>query len=359
MCGDDAAHTPYTSVRPRRKESSPGTLRRPRLGRRDACRRAPPIPVRSASASKCATSSARRATGARRPAQVPDDTCRAVIAKIERNDCGVIEAWVSCWPGGTFRAAEEGLFAYVVCARAGRGPLVKTSHGLDCVMSRNRESILGAAAPRRLVLRGCARVSLTRRRLRTPRSPAAPSCSGQRLGARRPPGCGRILGGAASAGGSWELSAERQHVAGVFGVCRDVSVTFPEGCAPGAGGGCAAGHVGAGGNLVAVVTSSTNGRRATASLVGGVKVSRARTARISFRDGRILMLRTHRGPRRGRQPLGTTVRYDGADALSVTSAAPSRVTLYDRRERRVGGRGIERPAARTIFDALREPGRAR
>jgi hypothetical protein len=258
-----------------------------------------------------------------------------------------------------FRAAEEGLFAYVVCAQAGRGPLVKTSHGLNCVMSRNRESILGAAALRRLVFKGCARVSLTRRRLRTSCSPAAPSCSGRRLGTRRPRDTAVSSVEPRLLGGSWELSAERQHVARVFGVCSDVSVTFPEGCTPGAGGGCAAGHVGGGGNVVPVVTSSTNGRRATASLVGGVKVSRARTARISFRDGRILMLRTHRGPRGGRQPLGTTVRYYGADALSVTSAAPSLVTLYDRRERRVGGRSIERPAARTIFDALREPGRAR
>jgi hypothetical protein len=163
-------------------------------------------------------------------------------------------------------------------------------------------------------------------------SPAATSAA--------PPGYVHILGGRTKSGGAWELSAQRTKLEGHSAVCLDLTETFADGTTPGAGGGCAAGQLRAGQNVFPVATSSKTGDQVTSSLVAGIVVSRARTVRIRFGDGKVLRLRTHTGPRGWNHLLGSSVRWYGADALQTSTARPVHVTLYDRHRRRIGGRRI-------------------
>jgi hypothetical protein len=138
-----------------------------------------------------------------------------------------------------------------------------------------------------------------------------------------------------TANGTFELSAQKQQSAGLKGVCLDLSATFADGTSPGSGGGCAFGSLKAGGNILPVSTSSGSGDTKTSSLVGGLVVSRARTVRVRFADGKTLKVTTKAPPKAFRRLLGTRVRAFAGDALAVTSARVSSVSGYDARGRRV------------------------
>lgn len=144
-----------------------------------------------------------------------------------------------------------------------------------------------------------------------------------------------ILSGPLHGGGTWTLAAERSAIGSLRALCLHLGATFPDGSSPGTGTGCAAGSLRARHSVFTVTESSHAGATQTSYLIGGVTVSRARTVRIFFADGKRLRLRTSQAPRTWRRALGTRVRYFGGDALAVTGAKVRRVSAYDRRGRRI------------------------
>ena len=104
--------------------------------------------------------------------------------------------------------------------------------------------------------------------------------------AAAPEGYDRLITGA-TANGSFELSAKHQRIGGARGVCLNLEETFADGSTPGAGGGCFAGSIHAGGDVAPVATSASSGGVPTSSLVGGIVTRRARRVVVRFADGKI------------------------------------------------------------------------
>jgi hypothetical protein len=130
----------------------------------------------------------------------------------------------------------------------------------------------------------------------------------------------RIIGGPLAAGGTWTLAAQHKKIGSLRGVCLDIVPTLADGTSPGTGSACTAGSLSAGGGIAPSYASFSS---------AGIVTSRARTVKVTFSDGKQQRIATKAGPRAWRHVLGASVRYYGADALPVTTAAVKRVAGYD------------------------------
>ena len=63
--------------------------------------------------------------------------------------------------------------------------------------------------------------------------------------------------------------------------------------------------------------------------------------KITFADGKVLKLKTHRPPEGWRRLLKTRVRYYAGDALAVTAAKQAKIAIYNRKGKRISRRIIE------------------
>ena len=147
--------------------------------------------------------------------------------------------------------------------------------------------------------------------------------------------------GPLTGGGTWDFSIKRNKIQGVKGVCLDLTPTFADGSGPGGGGGCIAGSLSAAKGIGDVAISSKTGETTTSSLVGGLVYSTARRVKITFADGKVLKLKTHRPPEGWRRLLKTRVRYYAADALAVTAAKQAKIAIYNRKGQRISRRIIK------------------
>src|SRR4051812_24325514 len=156
-----------------------------------------------------------------------------------------------------------------------------------------------------------------------------------------PPGYTKLTSGPLTGGGTWDFSIKRNKIQGVKGVCLDLTPTFADGSGPGGGGGCIAGSLSAAKGIGDVAISSKIGGTTRSSLVGGLVSSRARRVKITFADGKVLKLKTHRPPEGWRRLLKTRVRYYAGDALAVTAAPQAKIAIYNRKGKRISRRIIK------------------
>ena len=152
-----------------------------------------------------------------------------------------------------------------------------------------------------------------------------------------PPGYRVLFAGNPPTGGHWNLSAKRRTIAGHPALCLSFTTRTPEG-AEFFGIGCGGGTLRAWHNVFPV--SSGYGGNVDTNLVGGFTVARARTALISFADGRRLRVATRLGPRGFRRALGEPIRFFVVNAFTRTRAPARSVTVLNARGRRIGASRI-------------------
>jgi hypothetical protein len=146
-----------------------------------------------------------------------------------------------------------------------------------------------------------------------------------------------VLSGPLAAGGSWTLVATHKNIGKLKGLCLELRPTQADGFSPGSGTGCAAGSLSVSKGVFPTTARFATGDTVTAYVVAGLVTSRARTVRVTYADGTRQRITTKAGPKAWSRVLGTTVRYYGADAQPVSTAAVKSVAGYDRRGRRVAG----------------------
>ena len=147
------------------------------------------------------------------------------------------------------------------------------------------------------------------------------------------PGYTKIFSGTATGGVTWELSAKRTRVSGLPTLCLGLSTKTPGGFGF-TNNGCGGGSLEAWNNVFPVTVGSPG--EEPSSLVAGFAAAAARKARISFTDGKRMLVPVRLGPPSFRQALGVPIRFFVADALPVTSAEARWVAVLDAKGRLLG-----------------------
>ena len=159
-------------------------------------------------------------------------------------------------------------------------------------------------------------------------------------GAAPPAGYTPLSRGPLTGGGVWEFSIQRTKLSGVKGVCLNLLPTAADGSSPGGGGGCLAGSLRAAKGIGNIGIHSEVGGTVKASLVGGIVYAKARRVKVTFADGKVLRLKTHRPPEGWRRLLKSRVRFFAGDALAVTAAKATRIAIFDRKGHRISRRSL-------------------
>ncbi len=61
---------------------------------------------------------------------------------------------------------------------------------------------------------------------------------------------------------------------------------------------------------------------------------------VTFQDGEVLRLKTHRPPVGWRRLLRSRVRFFAGDALAVTAAPAAKIAIFDREGHRISRRSL-------------------
>jgi hypothetical protein len=155
-----------------------------------------------------------------------------------------------------------------------------------------------------------------------------------------PAGYTALTSGPLTGGGTWDFSIKRTSISGVKGVCLDLTPTAADGSSTGGGGGCLAGSLRAAKGIGNVGIHSEVGGAVKANLVGGLVYAKARRVKVTFEDGKVLRLKTHRPPEGWRRLLKSGVRFFAGDALAVTPAKVTKIAIFDRKGHRISRRSL-------------------